>query len=156
MDVPSGGAKMKRLYKSQRNKIIAGVCGGIAEYLDVDPVLIRLVAVLFFFTGGATLIAYIIGMIIMPHQPSQGPITIDPSRPEGAASIPDLQAGGDGKTGSLIIGVIMIVFGLHFFLRNIPFFHPYYWWFWDMGWKFFWPSALILAGLFVILRGSRK
>jgi hypothetical protein len=89
-------------------------------------------------------------------EPSQGPITIDPSRPEGAASIPDLQAGGDGKTGSLIIGVIMIVFGLHFLLRNIPFFHPYYWWFWDMGWKFFWPSALILAGLFVILRGSRK
>jgi phage shock protein C len=63
---------MKRLYKSQKNKIIAGVCGGIAEYLDVDPVLIRLVAVLFFFTGGATLIAYIVGMIIIPNQPVQG------------------------------------------------------------------------------------
>jgi hypothetical protein len=50
----------------------------------------------------------------------------------------------------------MIVFGLHFLLRNIPFFHPYYWWFWDMGWKFFWPSVLILVGLFVIVRGARK
>jgi phage shock protein C len=154
--MPGGGEKMKRLYKSQRNKIIAGVCGGIAEYLDVDPVLVRIIAVLFFFTGGATLIAYIIGVIIMPQQPSQAPIAIDPTQPQSASSIQDVSTKGNDKIGSLIIGIIMIVFGLHFLLRNIPFFHPYYWWFWDMGWKFFWPSVLILVGLFVIVRGARK
>ena len=68
---------MKKLYKSRKNKVVDGVCGGIAEYLDVDPVLIRLIAVLFFFTGGATLIAYIVGMIIMPNQPLQGSANAD-------------------------------------------------------------------------------
>jgi hypothetical protein len=58
--------------------------------------------------------------------------------------------------GSLMIGIIMSVFGLHFLLRNVPFFHPYYWWFWDMGWHFFWPSILILVGLLVIFQGARK
>lgn len=147
---------MKRLYKSQKNKIIAGVCGGIAEYLDVDPVLIRLVAVLFFFTGGATLIAYIVGMIIIPNQPVQGIGNAESPQAPEVPPAPDAATAGRNPVGSLIIGILLIVFGAHFLLRNIPFFHPYYWWFWDMGWKFFWPSALILVGLFVILRGVRK
>ena len=40
---------MKRLYRSRKNKVIAGVCGGVAEYFSVDPTLIRLAAVLIFF-----------------------------------------------------------------------------------------------------------
>ena len=42
---------MKRLYRSRKNKVIAGVCGGVAEYFSVDPTLIRLAAVLIFFMG---------------------------------------------------------------------------------------------------------
>ena len=53
---------MKRLYKSRRNKVIDGVCGGVAEYFDVDPVLIRIIFVLFFFFGGSGLLAYIVGI----------------------------------------------------------------------------------------------
>lgn len=147
---------MKKLYKSQKNKIFAGVCGGIAEYLEVDPVLIRLMAVLFFFTGGATLIAYIVGMIIIPNQPPQTTGAIEITQDQTAAPIANTQAQSCGRTGSLITGVILIVFGVHFLLRSIPFFHPYYWWFWDMGWKFFWPSVLIAVGLLVIFRGTRK
>jgi len=58
----------KRLYKSRVDKKICGVCGGIAEYFNIDPTLVRLawvVAVLFFGTG---LLAYIIAAIIMPEQ----------------------------------------------------------------------------------------
>jgi phage shock protein C len=145
---------MKRLYKSRQSKVIAGVCGGVAEYLNVDPVLIRLIAVLFFFTGGAALIAYIVGMIIMPNQPWEA-VKDDEKAPMQATTPPEHEE-SIGHAGSLIIGVIMIVFGIHFLLRNIPFFHPYYWWFWDMGWHFFWPSILIAIGLLVIFRGTRK
>ena len=57
------GQRMKRLYKSRKNKVIEGVCGGIAEYMGVDPVLIRLIsALLLVFTGGTIAIAYILGM----------------------------------------------------------------------------------------------
>lgn len=57
----------KRLYKSSRNKKILGVCAGIAEYLGVDPVLIRLLWIIFAFVVGSGIIVYIIAAIIMPY-----------------------------------------------------------------------------------------
>lgn len=57
----------KRLYKSNENKMLDGVCGGIAEYFDVDPTLIRLAWILFCLLGGSGVLAYIIAMIIIPR-----------------------------------------------------------------------------------------
>lgn len=56
----------KRLYRSEREKMICGVCGGIAEYFDVDPTLVRLAWVLFSLAGGCGLLAYIIAAIVIP------------------------------------------------------------------------------------------
>ena len=57
----------KRLYKSNENKMIDGVCGGIAEYFNMDPTLVRLGWVLFCALGGSGIIAYIIAAIIIPR-----------------------------------------------------------------------------------------
>ncbi|HEY4543056.1 MAG TPA: PspC domain-containing protein [Tissierellaceae bacterium] len=61
----------KKLYKSNTNKMVAGVCGGIGEYLNVDPTVIRLLAVFLsigtFIFGGVA--AYIIAAIIIPENP---------------------------------------------------------------------------------------
>ena len=59
----------KRLYKSRKDKVIDGVCGGIAEYFEIDPVIIRLIWAVSIFAGGAGLIAYIIAMIVIPKRP---------------------------------------------------------------------------------------
>lgn len=59
----------KRLYKSDKDKKVCGVCGGIANYFDVDPTVIRLARVIFTLAGGSGLIAYIIAAIIMPEDP---------------------------------------------------------------------------------------
>lgn len=56
----------KRLYKSNKNRMIFGVCGGIAEYFKVDPSLIRILWVLFGCLGGSGILAYIIIAIILP------------------------------------------------------------------------------------------
>ena len=56
----------KRLYKSSKNKVLAGVCGGLGEYFGVDPVIVRLLVVVFTLLGGAGLIGYIIAAIIIP------------------------------------------------------------------------------------------
>lgn len=58
----------KRLYKSREDKMIDGVCGGIAEYFDIDPTLVRLILAVFGATGGGIL-AYIIAAIIIPTRP---------------------------------------------------------------------------------------
>jgi len=60
---------MKKLYRSRKDSKIAGVCGGIAEYFDVDPTIIRLLALLTIFFGGGGIIAYIIAWIIIPLEP---------------------------------------------------------------------------------------
>lgn len=59
----------KRLYRSKTNKMLAGICGGIAEYFDLDPTLIRLAWVLFSCMGGSGIVAYIICAIIVPREP---------------------------------------------------------------------------------------
>ena len=58
----------KRLYKSDVNRTIAGVCGGIGEYFNIDPVVIRLLWVVFCCLGGSGIIAYIIAAIIIPSK----------------------------------------------------------------------------------------
>ena len=58
----------KKLYKSDENKIINGVCGGIGEYFDIDPTLVRLAWVVFCALGGSGVIAYVIAAIIMPRR----------------------------------------------------------------------------------------
>ena len=58
----------KRLHRSNENKVVAGVCGGIAEYFDMDPTLIRLAWILFCALGGSGVLAYIIAAIIIPER----------------------------------------------------------------------------------------
>lgn len=58
----------KKLYRSMMNKKLAGVCGGIGEYFNIDPTLIRLLWVFLALFGGCGIIAYIIAAIIMPTQ----------------------------------------------------------------------------------------
>ena len=60
--------KDKKLYRSQEDRMIAGVCGGIGEYFEIDPTLIRILWVLFSFAGGAGVLAYIVAYIIVPER----------------------------------------------------------------------------------------
>ena len=62
--------EQKRLYKSASNRMIFGVCGGIGEYFNIDPTIVRLVAVVFGCMGGAGLLAYIIAAIVIPEAPA--------------------------------------------------------------------------------------
>lgn len=61
--------EIKRLYRSGKEKILGGVCGGIAEYLQIDPVLVRLLWIGFCFLWGAGIILYIIAWVIIPRNP---------------------------------------------------------------------------------------
>lgn len=61
--------RARRLYRSSDNKVIGGVCGGLGEYLDVDPNLVRVVAAMLLFFGGLSLWVYIIMWIILPKAP---------------------------------------------------------------------------------------
>ncbi len=59
----------KKLYKSRRNKMVDGVCGGIAEYFNLDPTVVRLLWVLFCAMGGSGILVYLVAAIIIPPDP---------------------------------------------------------------------------------------
>ena len=61
--------KIKRLYRSKNDRVIAGVCGGIGRYFEIDPVIIRIIWVLLAFAGGAGILAYLISWLIIPKEP---------------------------------------------------------------------------------------
>jgi phage shock protein C len=59
---------VKRLYRSRNNRMISGVCAGLAEYVEIDPTIVRLLFVLGLFAGGATFWAYLVMMLIVPEE----------------------------------------------------------------------------------------
>jgi phage shock protein PspC (stress-responsive transcriptional regulator) len=60
---------IKRLYRSRKERMVAGVCGGIAEYFNVDPTLVRLAWIILGLPSGFGWIGYLIAWIIVPEQP---------------------------------------------------------------------------------------
>ncbi len=64
--MPNGNTK--RLYRSEDDRMIAGVCAGLAEYVDIDPTIVRLLFVLGLFAGGATFWAYLVMMMVVPEE----------------------------------------------------------------------------------------
>ncbi len=74
----------KRLYRSRKDRLLGGVCGGIAEYFGVDPALVRIIAVLLIVAGGGAILAYVLAWFLIPEEPkgegSEGEARREPNR----------------------------------------------------------------------------
>ena len=60
----------KKLYRSDTNKVISGVCGGLGDYFEIDPVMVRVIAVILALAHGVAIVAYIVAWIIVPKRES--------------------------------------------------------------------------------------
>ena len=134
--------------------MIDGVCGGIAEYFDVDPTLVRVIFIFFVFIGGSAIIAYIFGMIIIPVQSveektEQAENKTEKEAEEKPAERPHSET---AIRGSLILGIVLIAIGAFFLMGKIPIFHNYYWWVKSHFWEYFIPAILIFTGIAVLLK----
>ncbi|WIV10441.1 PspC domain-containing protein [Proteiniborus sp. MB09-C3] len=139
----------KQLYRSRENKVIGGVCGGLAEYLDVDPVIVRLVCVLLFFAKAIGVIAYIVCMIIIPEAPfgyrkneenlNDGP---DPEYTYDNANTENKD-----ERNKMILGVTLIGLGALIFAKKL-----FYW----FDFVNFGGIILVLAGVYIIVNGREK
>ncbi len=132
----------KRLYRSRTDKIIAGVCGGMAEYFDVDPVIMRVLFVLLAFFGGSGFILYLASIFIIPKKPLQ----VENPLGAGNATAPQQKEVPSGGARTMF-GIIMIILGALVLLGNLgvlSFFH-----FWHLS-AFVFPILLILIGMAII------
>ncbi|HTP12536.1 MAG TPA: PspC domain-containing protein [Bacteroidota bacterium] len=139
----------KRLYRSPREKMLGGVCGGLAEYFEVDPVLIRILFVVAVFVGGSGILAYIICWIIIPEEPRVvvQPATAQPApQPSGAPAVQAVTSTNSHR-GSAIAGIILIVVGGLFLADNLlPHFH----------FGEFWPVLLIILGIGILSKTTKR
>ena len=135
----------KRLYRSRQQRILAGVCGGLGEHFDVDPVFVRILTVILTFAHGIGLIAYLVAWIAMPkapvtaansqqsESPSDTPVEIQPQREPLVWRI-------------YLPGLIFIILGVVFLMDH------FFWWF---HWHHVWPVLLIVAGAAMIWRSIK-
>lgn len=130
----------KRLYRSRVDCKIGGVCGGLGEYFNIDPTIIRIIAILLIFADGIGILAYVIAWIVMPKRPLAMEGEVAPEE--------KVTAERKSQWNTLLPGIILVVVGVLFLLKNM------YWWF-DF-WDFLWPAVLIAVGLLLILSGKDK
>jgi len=151
----------KKLNRSVTDKMVAGVCGGLAEYFAIDPVIVRLIFVLaVVFGAGSGILAYIILWIIVPQKPyiitpfNTNPPTGDaqPSGEEKKSENSDINMNfvnlnKNPNNRSVYAGAFLILLGGIFLLDNfVPHFH-----FGD-----FWPLILIGLGFAIILNARNN
>lgn len=135
----------KRIYKSRKERMIGGVAGGIAEYFDVDPVIIRFAFIALTLVNGVGLAIYIVGLIIIPEQVMQYNVNSEQSTP---IAVPDIKPSAENKGKfSIYLGVLLIVAGILFGLDN---FVPHF----DIVDAF--PLILVLLGVWIIFTGRKK
>lgn len=143
----------RRLYRSETDSVLGGVAGGVAEYLDVDPAIVRVVwALLALITGGIFFILYVVMWIVVPYGPQSGEVVAgDSAAPEGAAPTwnaqPRRRVRSRSGGGSWIFGVILIGLGAYFLAREyLPEIHV----------DRLWPLGLVLIGLVLLFGALRR
>ncbi|MFZ4620012.1 MAG: PspC domain-containing protein [Bacteroidota bacterium] len=130
----------QKLYRSQTNKVFAGVCGGLAEYFDVDPVVIRIIFVLMLLFGGSGFLLYLVAIFIVPKRPfAAQPFVAD-------QSIPVTQPKKD--TVRNWFGGALVVFGFIILLSNLEIFHFFN--FLEDAFEYVFPVLLIILGMAII------
>lgn len=144
----------KKLYRSTENYIIAGVCGGLGDYFNIDPVLVRLVFVLLTIGNGVGVAIYIIMMIIVPKD---GADYKDSVREKNAKEfVGDIKTGAKSfanqikknsffKNNKALIASLIILLGFITFFEQI---FPMYW----FKWNLFWPLLIIFIGFYILFK----
>ena len=158
----------KRLYRSQTDRMVWGVCGGLAKYFEIDPTIIRIIFVVLIFANGLGILAYIILAIVVPLEGSKATEPKDAIK-ENVAEIKQTAtelgqeiratfAGEETKPEEVtevsrrrrnFFGIILIVLGVLFLMGSLNLFA----WF---RWSYLWPLILVAVGLIIIFSARRK
>jgi len=164
----------KKLYRNEHNRVLGGVCSGLAEYFDMDPTIVRLLFAFTFFIMGVGLGTYIILWIVLPRKgypyhtfnspkvdytvPPQGSQFTNPGNPFGGNPFAGNQFGGNPienfqpkqkSHAGIIVGVVMIVLGGIILIDNLDIF-------WGFNIWRLWPVALVAIGGVLIVSGQKN
>jgi len=130
-------ADARRLVRSRKDRMVAGVAGGIGLYFGIDPVLVRLAFVVLTIAGGSGILFYIIGWIAMPEATEEQELALGTAPQFGI---------GNGSGGVFVGGALVLIGAMILFRQIIPWFND----------QVFWAVALIAAGTAVVLHATAR
>ena len=134
----------RKFYRSRTDSMVGGICGGLAEYFDIDPTLVRLGTVLLVLAGGYAILAYVIIWIVVPQKPLETALAEGEKEPSAK-----IEAEGSRfyRTGGITFaGIVLILLGVLFLLNNIV---PFVW----LSFHKLWPVILVVVGIMIIVKG---
>ena len=155
----------RRLYRCREDRKLAGVAGGVAEYFDADPTIVRLLWVLSIFFGGLGLVLYVAMALIVPVEPEERVVTAAPGGdlPPDATVDPSAAAAtgwhamapghrhvarGPGRTATWL-GYILILFGS---LALVQVLLPT----WADSGRFLWPAFIVGIGVLLVASAVKR
>jgi len=137
----------RRLERSRANRVIAGVCGGLGEYLDIDATFVRVAMVALAFVGGIGILVYIVLLVLMPL-PGESPL-IGPASTV-ATSVPPVPADPAAiERRRNMAGLFLVALGVVFLLGNLGLFR-------GLDWKYIWPLVVIALGVLLLAQRTRR
>jgi len=161
----------KKLYRSRTDKVIAGVCGGLGEYFNMDSLIFRLIFLALMLAGGSGFWLYIILAIIIPKESLQGQVpgsVSSDSREKVRDSVhefaADVRASAQHWAAEIKnkhpehwqsdnrrhwFGLIIVAIGVVFLINQLFPQSP-------LHWEYLWPVCLIVVGVAIISRGERR
>ena len=157
----------EKLYRSRRRRVIGGVAAGLGDYINIDPIVVRILLIVISLINGIGIILYVILWIIIPEEPWELAYNMGETNSEGRnsdssksaddpkADNPDVKFDDlnmnfkqkKSNTGRTVFGIILIVVGLLFLVDNI---FPYF------DFEDFIPLAFIAGGIALIINSIKK
>jgi phage shock protein C len=139
----------RRLYRSRTDSVLGGVAGGVAEYLDADPSIVRIIwAILAIVTGGIFLVLYIVMWIVVPETPDSlaAAAPSAPGATPAAGTAPVRRERRASGGGAMVFGLILVGLGAYFLIDEyLP----------QVDVNALWPVALVILGLVLLVNSLR-
>ena len=136
--MPVNENEAKKLYRSRKDRYLAGIAAGLADYFSVDANLFRILFIIFTFFGGIGILIYVTGWVIIPENFAQ-------------EELPRKQAPRDS---TFLIAIILIIAGLILFTKEFGIFHYFH--YWRIPWASIWAIFLILIGILLVVTNNRR
>lgn len=150
----------KRLYRSTKDRMIAGVCGGLAEYFDIDPIIIRVLFVVVTLGAGVGILGYIILWIVVPEaviviksNTNSYTDTNNQTQENEPVNYPNYKMNQEDNihlknhSGRIFISIMIIIIGILWFINNII---P------GVNFGHLWPLILVAIGILILLGSVNK